>query len=129
MVFDLDVLNLNQRIIKKSLDATAEITAELVSYEEDKIIVEIRNNTIFPVDILGLNFKTKKEITRFETKSQILSKQKDTIEINLPRSFENLFVSKKKKQAGFMLYKDIYDLNIAYTRKGRTSYAVPKDTV
>jgi hypothetical protein len=115
LVFDLDVLNLNQRIIKKSLDATAEITAELVSYEEDKIIVEIRNNTIFPVDILGLNFKTKKEITRFETKSQILSKQKDTIEINLPRSFENLFVSKKKKQAGFMLYKDIYDLNIAYT--------------
>ena len=40
MIFDIDVLYLNQRIIKKSLDATTEIIAELVSSEKNKIIVK-----------------------------------------------------------------------------------------
>ena len=126
LIFDIDVLYLNQRIIKKSLDATTEIIAELVSSEKNKIIVKISNNSIFPVDILGLNFKTNKKIVRFNTAFQILSRQKDTIEINLPRSFENLFVNKKKKQTGFMPYKDTYNLNIAYSLSNlNTSYLAP----
>lgn len=126
-IFDIDVLKINQRIIKKSLDATAEILPELISYKDGEFKVIIKNNSIYPIEIIGLNYKSKQEITTFEEKHKILSKQIDTIKIATPRSFENLFVSKKKKEAGFVLHKDIYDLNIKYmvTTLENTTYLVP----
>ncbi len=43
---------------------------------------------------------------------------RDTIIIDLPRSFENLFVSKKKRATGFLLHKHIYDLYLGYSMSG-----------
>lgn len=115
MIFDFNTIELNQKIIKKSLNPTASIITELLSYNNRKMELVISNEAIFPINIIALNYKANKEITKLSSPQKILANQRDTITIELPRSFENLFVSKKTKIAGFNLYKDIYDLRILFS--------------
>ena len=117
-IFDYDILQINQRVIKKSLNPSTLILSELISIDAKKIIMSVNNTSIFPVDIIGLNYGSNKEIAKLNPTKQILSYGKDTIIIELPRSFENLFVNKKKKATGFELARHIYDLNITYSISG-----------
>lgn len=117
-IFDIDILNVNQRIIEKSLDASLLVSSEIISVDNKKMELTVSNTSIFPLTILSLNYNPKKEITPINPTNQLLSGHKDTLIIDLPRSFENLFVSKKSKKTGFKLYKHIYDLNISYKISG-----------
>ena len=118
LIFDIDVLNINQRIIFQNINDTQAIKPEVISVDKNKMILSILNLSKYPVNIIGLNHEKKKSITLLNSNKQILSGKKDTIIINLPRSFENLFVSKKTKEVGFKLYKHIYDLYISYSIVG-----------
>jgi len=82
------------------------------------MVLSVFNVSNYAIDVLGLNHNNKKEISSLNPLREILSGQKDTIIVDLPRSFENLFVSKKKKITGFVLPKHIYDLNIKYRISG-----------
>jgi len=117
-IFDYDILKINQRVIKKSLDQSTLILAELISFKDQTMVLSVRNTSIFPINILGLNYKANKEILKLQTVKQILSNNKDTVRMEVPRSFENLFVDKKNKLAGFRLDKDIYDLNVSFSTSG-----------
>ncbi|MFC0603413.1 hypothetical protein [Winogradskyella pulchriflava] len=114
IVFNKDVIKANQNAIKKSLNPSSALKVELISVNPKKMIVSAFNLSNYPIEVLGLNHLDKKEITSLNPVREISSGQRDTITINLPRSFENLFVSKKKKVTGFVLPKHIYDLNIQY---------------
>ena len=81
-------------------------------------MLSVFNYSNYPITPRGLNHKKNKSITELSAQTLILSGKKDTLTIPLPRSFENLFVSKKKKVTGFVLHKHIYDLNLSYSIAG-----------
>lgn len=113
--FDIDVLHINQRMIYQNLNNSRAIKSELINFSGNKMILLVENLGKYPIQLKSLNHEMKKDILPFNSKKIILSGEKDTIEINLPRSFENLFVSKKNRQTGFILYKHIYELYLSYS--------------
>ena len=117
-LFNYDVIKANQKAIKKSLSPSSALKVELISKDSKRMTLSANNLTNYSIEVLGLNHLDKKEITSLNPVKQILSGQKDTLTINLPRSFENLFVSKKKKIVGFVLPKHIYELSIQYRIAG-----------
>jgi len=118
IVFNYDVINANQKAIKKSLNPSSALKVELISMDSQKMIASAYNLTNYPIEVIALNHLDKKEITNLNPVTEILSGQKDTIVIDLPRSFENLFVSKKKKIVGFVLPKHIHELSIQFSVVG-----------
>ncbi len=116
-VFDYDVLEVNQRLIKKSLHLSGTIYSELVMINREKMVVTLYNPAKFPINVNGL-FHKNKEIKLLDSIKQIASFQKDTVIIDLPSNFGNLFVRKKSKTTGFKLHKDIYDLSISLSVSG-----------
>jgi hypothetical protein len=116
-LFNYDVIKANQKAIKKSLSPSSALKVELISKDSKRMTVIVNNLANYSIEIFGLNHLDKK-VTSLSPAKQILSGQKDTLTINLPRSFENLFVSKKKKIVGFVLPKHIYELSIQYRIAG-----------
>jgi hypothetical protein len=113
-IFSYDYLKINQLKIAKNLNPSTIVKPELISIDNDKLILSIINASYYPIDIIGLNYKSKKEITNLSPFKRIMNGQQDTIQIDLTKSFQNLFVSKKSKKVGFKLHKHIYDLKIKY---------------
>lgn len=117
-IFDFDMLRANQRVLKKSLNPSSALKCELISMTSSAITLSVFNTSNYTIDILELNHKNKNTITSILPAIQVKRNQRDTLTIDLPRSFENLFVSKKKKRIGFVLPKHIYQLNIRYRFNG-----------
>lgn len=113
-IFDVDNININQKVIAKSLYPSSVLKTELLAVNKSKLKLKVFNLSNYPVRILELNHLQKKIITELETPTFIASRSSDTVTFNLPRSFENLFVNKKTKQTGFVLEKHIYDLFLGY---------------
>jgi hypothetical protein len=122
-IFDIDILAINQRIIQKSLDQNSLVKSELLSFKKGKLVVTIQNIGSYPVRIKELSHKGNKTITSIDGFRQIPRGSKDTITIVLPRSFENLFVNKKKKTTEFILYKHIGELFLGYSIIGMDELA------
>ncbi|OIQ30774.1 MAG: hypothetical protein BM564_00765 [Bacteroidetes bacterium MedPE-SWsnd-G2] len=112
-VFNFDVLRANQRVAYKSLNASTPLKVELIEIDKSSIKLSVFNTSNYNVEILGLNHN-RKSITTLAESFFIPKNVKDTLTINLPRSFENLFVNKKKKVTGFILPKHIYQLNLNF---------------
>ncbi|MBT8265600.1 MAG: right-handed parallel beta-helix repeat-containing protein [Bacteroidia bacterium] len=121
-IFNLDFLKVNQLKIKKNLEQSIAIKAELISMSDDRMTLSIENYSYYPVEIVGLNHERKKEIISLNPRRQILNGDRDTITIDLPRSFENLFVSKKKKVTGFLVHKHMSELFITYRTFGSDEF-------
>lgn len=117
-IFSKDDIEINKLKIKKNLSQSTKIKSELISVNEAKIVMSVLNTSFYPIQIKGLNHKGKKQIIALNPSVQIASGKRDTITIDLPRSFENLFVSKKSKSTGFLLHKHIYDLFLEYNTIG-----------
>ena len=117
-IFSRDILEINQRIIQKGLNPSSLIISELISMSKHQMLIRINNTSEFPIDVFGLTHRKKKNIAELDFPKRILSLQTDTVSVKIPRSFENLFVSKKKKVVGFNLAKHIYDLNLSYAVVG-----------
>ena len=81
------------------------------------------------------NHLKKKNIVSLDLEDQflILPNASDTVSISLPRSFENLFVSKKTKQTGFILHKHFNELFLEYqvlgTSKKNFSEIIPYEPI
>ena len=117
-IFDLDYVGINQLKIKKFLQQSTIIKPELISINKEQLVFSVKNVSYFPVRITGLNHKGKKQVIDLNPQQEIESGERDTIVMDLPRSFENLFVSKKKKTTGFLLHKHIYDLKVSFRTLG-----------
>lgn len=119
-LFNYDIIEINQRVIKKALNPTGLILSDLISMNKQRMVLAITNTSDFPIDIYGLTYQKNKNITQLDVAKQVLSLKTDTVSIEIPRSFENLFVSKKNKIVGFNLSKHIYDLSLSYAITGLT---------
>jgi hypothetical protein len=117
-IFNYDILKANQKVANKSLNPSSALKSELISIDNNKLVFSVFNTSNYTIDVLNLRYNKKKTITSLDPYVQITRNEKDTITIDLPRSFENLFVSKKKKATGFVLPKHIYDLGIQYRISG-----------
>lgn len=117
-IFNYDILRANQKVANKSLNPSSALKSELISIDNNKLVLSVFNTSNYTIDVLNLRHNKKKTITSLDPYVQIARNEKDTITIDLPRSFENLFVSKKKKATGFVLPKHIYDLGIQYRISG-----------
>jgi hypothetical protein len=117
-VFSLDLLKINQRVIGSNLITKTSIRPEFIRIDGENLVLSVFNYSNYPITVRGLNHKKNKSITQLSAQIQILSGKKDTLIIPLPRSFENLFVSKKNKTIGFILHKHIYDLYLSYSVSG-----------
>jgi hypothetical protein len=128
-IFDFDIIRANQRVLHKSLNASSALKSELISMDNNKMVISVFNTSNYGIELLELKHNNKKTIASLNPIVGIRSNQKDTITVDLPRSFENLFVSKKKKTTGFILPKHIYELNIKYrisgVNKTQTSSIIP----
>ena len=113
-MFSTDYLEINKLKILKNLSQSVKVKTELISITKDRMVLNVLNTSYYPINVFGLNHKGKKTIIGLNPRVQIGSGQRDTISIDLPRSFENLFVSKKSKSTGFLLHKHIYDLYLEY---------------
>ena len=119
-IFDVDLIEINQRVIAKSLNVTSLVKTELIEIDKKQLSVSMQNFSSYPVDIKNLRYN-KKDIITLNPAKQILSNSRDTVIIDLPRSFENLFVKKKNRATGFLLHKHIFGLNIGYSVSGTNS--------
>lgn len=114
VIFDPDVLYLNQRVINHNINSAHAIRPDLISIDKSKLIITVHNTSNFPIAVSSLSHEGKKDITALSSRYIVRSGDKDTITFELPRSFENLFVSKKNKEIGFKLHKHIYELFVRY---------------
>jgi len=113
-VFDFNVIIANQKVIQKNLNPSTALKSELISIDNENMIISAFNVSNYPIEILGLYHNNNKEIKILNEVIQVSSGQKAIVNIELPRSFENLFVSKKKRITGFVLPKHIHELRIKY---------------
>lgn len=116
--FNLDYVAINQMKLNKFLQQSTIIKPALISITKDRMVLSVLNVSYFPIQVTGLNHKEKKQVVDLNPVKEIKSGKLDTITIDLPRSFENLFVSKKKKTTGFLLHKHIYDLRLTFKTLG-----------
>ncbi len=117
-LFDVDLLEVNKRVIRKSLDPSTSAIAEILEMDKNRLTLTIHNVSNYPLEIVGLNYGKKKKILTLDTPKTINSGKKDTLAFDLPRSFENLFVTKKKKETGFVFHKHVFDIFLSYNING-----------
>ena len=97
ILFDSALLRHNQLILLKGTNPSTAIKAELLSLKDYVIKISVSNLSDFPIVITGLNYQTKKSITSVGSETIVPPRGKDSIVFKLRKSFENLFVHKKKQ--------------------------------
>ncbi len=117
-IFERDLFYHNKLIIEKSLKPSTTAKISLIQKSDTKIEVEIKNLSNFPIEIIELSHKENRHITAPQEKELIQPNTKEIVVFDLPDSFNNLFVHKKKKSVGFIFEKDIFDLRVGYKLLG-----------
>jgi len=116
--FNPDILQHNSNFIKKKINPAVLITANLLSYDEKQMQIEINNVSGLPVTIGQLQGK-KGEILGLSKESFTLKKNTSrVIDFELSDYFVNAFVSKKNKKGTFQFPKDVQKLEITHTIEG-----------
>ncbi len=125
---DKNVLVTNARMIKKYINPSTAFTAYLDHMDETRIVIEVKSRTSFPIEILSLRYKNEKDIA-FPENRIVNPLGSQYVIFQRPGSFDNLFVNKKKKIAGFKLANHLEDIVISYRIAGtsiiRTEGIVP----
>jgi hypothetical protein len=115
---DLSILEYNSNFIKKHINPSDILTANLIKLDDKTISLEIQNLSKYPVEIISLvSEKGRKLNTKISTKI-IEGLGKQLISFNLNKSFNNAFVSKKNKKGGFRYPKDVDKLKLKYSIAG-----------
>ncbi len=115
--FSKGILEHNQAIIKKAINPVNPFHAFLIEHTSDKLIVELKSITTFPIEILNITYKGKRVIDELDSLEVLMPKKTKHITFNLPKGFRNLFVNKKKGKVVFMA-DDLKDIVISYRTYG-----------
>lgn len=118
-LFDIKLFVHNKLIIEKALNPSTSTKISLLHHDQKQLEVEVENLTNFPTEIAELSYQQKKLITGPRGENHVVMPlQKQKVIFDLPDSFDNLFVHKKKKTTGFTFEKDIFNLAIGYRLAG-----------
>jgi interleukin-like EMT inducer protein len=115
--FEKSILEHNQAVIKNKIYPATPFHAFLLKHSNQKLVVEIKSISSFPIQILNITYKNKRIISEPDTISIVKPKSKLRVEFNLPEGFKNLFVNKKKGKVVFMA-DDLEDIVISYRTYG-----------
>lgn len=127
--FDLSVLEYNSNVIKKKINPSSAIVANLLSFDNDQMAIEMTNLSDLPVLIQGIEHEKGKRLNDRLRDDVLYSNETKTIDFALKQSFDNAFVSKKNKKGGFRYPKDVEKIKIKYNIIGlpnpRTAEIIP----
>ncbi|GMN07848.1 CotH kinase family protein [Croceitalea sp. MTPC5] len=115
---DLTILEYNSNFIKKMLNPSDAIVSDLIEYNDEEMLVEIKNLSLFPVEIIGLQHKDGKSLNEKFEDNIISPNESQTITFRLKESFVNVFVSKKNKIGEFRYPKDLKKIKLKYSILG-----------
>lgn len=119
ILFDTSLFQHNKLIIEKALNPSTTTKVSLVRYATSHMEIEVENLTNFPIEVSELSHKQNKFIIGPRGENVvIMPTEKKRMVFDLPDSFDNLFVQKKKKTTGFIFEKDIFDLFVGYSIVG-----------
>ncbi|MEP3208466.1 MAG: hypothetical protein ABJN95_04705 [Maribacter sp.] len=118
-IFDKALFYHNKLIIEKTLNPSTSTKIALIEHDENHIKVAIENLSNFPIEVAELSYKKNRFVTGpREERMVIMPLEKRSVAFDLPDSYNNLFVQKKKKTTGFVFEKDIFNLFIGYRLLG-----------
>jgi len=116
--FDPGILSHNSNVIKKLINPAVHITADLLSYTENLMKVEINNISGHPVTIGPLLGKKGRVLGLSKIPTTIKKRTRQIVDFELSEYFVNAFVSKKNKKGTFQYPKDVQKLRITHLIKG-----------
>ena len=116
--FDLSTLEYNSNFIKKQINPSDIITASLVHFNQEEIVLEVNNLTKYPVELMQLVNKKGRPLSTNEAPLMIDGLKSDTFKFKLNEFFDNAFVSKKNKKGGFRFPKDVKKIRLTYGVSG-----------
>ena len=111
---DLSLLEYNSNVIKKLINPSKAIIANLANFDESQMTVQIKNLSAFPIVIEGIVHKKGKKLTKKIYDPLVYPNQEVTIAFPLKASFVNAFVSKKNKKGVFRFPNDVKKINISH---------------
>ncbi len=117
--FEKSILEHNQAVIKNKIYPATPFHAFLLKHSDEKLVIEVKSISSFPIQILNITYKNKRIISEPDSISIVKPKSKIHVEFNLPQGFRNLFVNKKKGKVVFMA-DDLEDILITYKTYGTT---------
>ncbi|MEX0290463.1 MAG: hypothetical protein AB3N14_15265 [Flavobacteriaceae bacterium] len=115
---NLEILEYNANQIKKKILPANSISATFLSQEKNKMTLEIKNVSDFPVIIEDLVLSNKKSLNENHAELVVLPKDTITYDFQLKPSFNNAFVSKKNKEGGFRYPKDLSKIELSHRIAG-----------
>lgn len=116
--FDESILAYNSNYIKKQINPAKQITASLLSYDNNSVSLGIKNLSQYPVTINNLMHEDGQKLSK-NSSPKIIDPFAYTIyNFPLDNSFVNAFVSKKNKKGTFQFPKDVQKLRITHHIEG-----------
>lgn len=118
-IFDKALFYHNKLIIEKTLNPSTSTKIALIEHDENHIKLAVENLSNFPIEVAELSYKKNRFVTSpREERMVIMPLEKRNVAFDLPDSYNNLFVQKKKKTTGFVFEKDVFNLFIGYRLLG-----------
>ncbi len=111
---DIEVLEHNANMIKKTINPNTSIEASLISFEKESMQLEVRNFSEFPVIIDALVLENGKSLNQVKQQVIIAPGDSSKVGFQMKRSFNNAFVSKKNKEGGFRFPKDLAKVRLRH---------------
>ena len=119
---DLSILEYNSNFIKKHINPSDVITANLIEQNDKIITLEIQNLSKYPVEVVSLISDKGRKLNTHLSTHIIKGLKKELVSFDLNKSFNNAFVSKKNKKGGFRYPKDVDKLKLKYGIIGLNYY-------
>jgi len=123
------ILHHNKHLLQTKLFPLKSLNVFLEGIDQQYLRLSIENYGKFPVELLGINNETGRQLGKAAAPSIILANEKKLISFKLDANFSKQFITKKLKKTGFDLQSDIYKLKVLYetlgTNKKRQATIIP----
>jgi hypothetical protein len=116
--FDVSVLEHNSNFIKKMINPSTAIVAEMMSYDQYNMVLNVRNVSDYNVAVKRLEHENGRNLSKRREVSLLGPGENQIISFPLKKSFVNAFVSKKNKKGSFRYPNDIEKVKVEYSISG-----------
>ncbi len=116
--YDPEILKYNKDIIRSFLFPVKSLNVFLEKAEDNQITLSIANYNKFHAEIIALSDIKNRQIGFPYERIIIPPNQTEVVTFKLDKSFERLFVNKKKNKVHFDLAKDLEKIKVEYKTLG-----------
>ncbi len=115
------LLRHNYVIMKSAVLPQKSINVYLEKMEGDKAIFTIENFGVMPVELMDIRQQDSRVFGEPIDTEILMPGEKKQVSYRLNQNFEKLFVNKKKKKSGFVVYEDMEKVRLTWQVIGTTS--------